>query len=125
MEQKPDIPSRHNVKNQRKIPKYFHVYQKGWHGKICNNPRSIKPNPLLPTLTPAGQVTKFQTTGHVFKGSMCLKNPALQEPAKNELLWQQTSAEISPSEVQDIIFQFSNKHVIHITPLPPNSTFKQ
>lgn len=70
MEQKPDIPSRHNVKNQRKIPKYFHAYQKGWHGKICNNPRSIKPNPLLPTLTPGRQVMKFQSTSHVFEWTM-------------------------------------------------------
>lgn len=35
----PDIPSRYNVKNQRKIPQYFCIYQKGWHGKICSNPR--------------------------------------------------------------------------------------
>lgn len=87
MEQKPDIASRHNVKNQKKIPKYFHVYQKGCHAKICNNPRSITPNPLLPTLTPGGQVIKFQTPGHVFKWTMCLKNTALQELSKNELLW--------------------------------------
>lgn len=70
MEQKPDIASRLNVKNQTKIPKYFHVYQKGWHGKICNNTRSIKPNRLLPTLTPGGQVMKFQTPGHVSKWTM-------------------------------------------------------